>query len=114
MQGNGLKIFSGGTDNHLMLVDLRELDVTGLRVQVLLDSANITANKNAIPFDTRNKLETSGLRLGSPAATTRGMKEPEMRQIGNLITRIIKEGETAVPSVKAEVLEICKRFPLYQ
>ncbi len=114
LQDNGLKIFSGGTDNHLMLVDLRELDVTGLRVQVLLDSANITANKNAIPFDTRNKLETSGLRLGSPAATTRGMKEPEMRQIGNLIAKIIKEGEAAVPSVKAEVLEICKRFPLYQ
>ena len=114
LQDNGLKIFSGGTDNHLMLVDLRELDVTGLRVQVLLDSANITANKNAIPFDTRNKLETSGLRLGSPAATTRGMKEPEMRQIGSLIAKIIKEGEAAVPSVKAEVLEICKRFPLYQ
>lgn len=114
LQGNGLTIFSGGTDNHLMLVDLRELDVTGLRVQVLLDSANITANKNAIPFDTRNKLETSGLRLGSPAATTRGMKEPEMRQIGNLIAKIIKDGESAVPSVKAEVLEICKRFPLYE
>ena len=114
LQENGLKIFSGGTDNHLMLVDLRELDVTGLRVQMLLDSAHITANKNAIPFDTRNKLETSGMRFGTPASTTRGMKEPEMRQIGNLIARIIKEGEAAVPQVKAEVLEICKRFPLYQ
>jgi glycine hydroxymethyltransferase len=114
MQENGLTIFSGGTDNHLMLVDLRELDVTGLRVQNLLDSANITANKNAIPFDTRNKAETSGMRFGTPASTTRGMKEPEMRQIGNMIARIIKEGDAAVSSVKEEVLEICKRFPLYQ
>jgi len=114
LQENGLKIFSGGTDNHLMLVDLRELDVTGLRAQNLLDAANITANKNAIPFDTRNKAETSGMRFGTPASTTRGMKEPEMRQIGNLIARIIHEGEAAVPSVKEEVLEICKRFPLYE
>ena len=110
----GYKIVSGGTDNHLMLVDLRDLDVTGQRVQTLLDAAHITANRNAIPFDTRNKLETSGMRFGTPASTTRGMKEPEMRQIGNLIARIIKEGEAAVPSVKEEVLEICKRFPLYQ
>ena len=114
LQDNGLKIFSGGTDNHMMLVDLRELDVTGLRVQTLLDMANITANKNAIPFDTRNKAETSGVRFGTPASTTRGMKEPEMRQIGNMIARIIHEGEAAVPQVKAEVLEICKRFPLYE
>ena len=114
LQENGLTIFSGGTDNHMMLVDLRGLDVTGLRIQTLLDSANITANKNAIPFDTRNKAETSGMRFGTPAATTRGMKEKEMRQIGNMIARIIKEGEAAVPSVKEEVLEICKRFPLYE
>lgn len=114
LQENGLKIFSGGTDNHLMLVDLRGLDVTGLRVQNLLDSANITANKNAIPFDTRNKAETSGMRFGTPASTTRGMKEPEMRQIGKLIAKIIHKGEAAVPSVKEEVLEICKRFPLYE
>jgi glycine hydroxymethyltransferase len=97
-----------------MLVDLRKMDITGSRVQTLLDSAHITANRNAIPFDTRNKAETSGMRFGTPAVTTRGMKEPEMRQIGNLVARIIKEGEAAVPFVKAEVLEICKRFPLYQ
>ncbi|NLI53049.1 MAG: serine hydroxymethyltransferase [Clostridiales bacterium] len=114
LQDNGLKIFSGGTDTHMMLVDLRELDVTGMRVQTLLDEAHITANRNAIPFDTRNKAETSGMRFGTPAATTRGMKEPEMRQIGNLITRIIKEGEAAVPQVKEEVLALCKRFPLYE
>ena len=114
LQENGIKIFSGGTDTHLMLVDLRERDVTGQRVQTLLDAAHITANRNAIPFDTRNKAETSGVRFGTPAATTRGMKEPEMRQIGNMIARIIKEGEAAVPQVKEEVLAICKRFPLYE
>ncbi|MEN6594837.1 MAG: serine hydroxymethyltransferase [Clostridiaceae bacterium] len=114
LQQNGLRIFSGGTDNHLMLVDLRELGITGLSVQNLLDSANITANRNAIPFDTRNKLETSGMRFGTPAVTTRGMKEGEMRQIGNMIARVIKEGEPAVPQVKRDVLALCKRFPLYQ
>lgn len=114
LQDNGITIFSGGTDTHLMLVDLRNLDITGQRVQTLLDAANITANRNAIPFDTRNKAETSGVRFGTPAVTTRGMKEPEMRQIGNMIARIIKEGEAAVPQVKAEVLAICKRFPLYE
>ncbi len=113
LQDNGIRIFSGGTDNHMMLVDLRELDITGLRVQTLLDAANITANRNAIPFDTRNKQETSGVRFGTPAATTRGMKEPEMRQIGNMIARIIREGEAAVPSVREEVLALCKAFPLY-
>ena len=114
LQENGIRIFSGGTDNHLMLVDLREQDITGLRVQTLLDSAHITANRNAIPFDTRNKLETSGMRFGTPAATTRGMKEPEMRRIGSMIARIIREGESAVPPVKEEALAICKRFPLYE
>lgn len=114
LQQDGLRIFSGGTDNHLMLVDLRELGITGLSVQNLLDRANITANRNAIPFDTRNKLETSGMRFGTPAVTTRGMKEAEMRQIGNMIARIIKEGDPAVPEVKQEVLALCKRFPLYE
>ena len=114
LQQNGLRIFSGGTDNHLMLVDLRELGITGLSVQNLLDKANITANRNAIPFDTRNKAETSGVRFGTPAVTTRGMKEGEMRQIGNMIARIIKGGEPAVPQVKRDVLALCKRFPLYE
>jgi len=114
LQKNGIQIVSGGTDTHLMLVDLRELGVTGMRVQTLLDAANITANRNAIPFDTRNKAETSGVRFGTPAVTTRGMKEAEMRQIGEMIVRIIKEGESAVPQVKQEVLALCKRFPLYE
>ena len=114
LQENGIKIFSGGTDNHMMLVDLRELDVTGIMVQNLLDAAHITANKNAIPFDTRPPAQTSGMRFGTPASTTRGMKEAEMRQIGNMIARIIKEGEAAVPQVKEEALAICERFPLYE
>lgn len=114
LQENGIKIFSGGTDNHMMLVDLRDLDITGIRVQNLLDAAHITANKNAIPFDTRPPAETSGMRFGTPASTSRGMKEAEMRQIGNMIARIIKEGEAAVPQVKEEALAICKRFPLYE
>jgi len=114
LQKNGIQIVSGGTDTHLMLVDLRELGVTGMRVQTLLDAANITANRNAIPFDTRNKAETSGVRFGTPAVTTRGMKEAEMRQIGEMIVRIIKEGESTVPQVKQEVLALCKRFPLYE
>ena len=114
LQENGIKIFSGGTDNHMMLVDLRDLDVTGIMVQNLLDAAHITANKNAIPFDTRPPAQTSGMRFGTPASTTRGMKEAEMRQIGNMIARIIKEGEAAVPQVKEEALAICERFPLYE
>jgi len=114
LQENGIKIFSGGTDNHMMLVDLRDLDISGIRVQNLLDAAHITANKNAIPFDTRPPAETSGMRFGTPASTSRGMKEAEMRQIGNMIARIIKEGEAAVPQVKEEALAICKRFPLYE
>ena len=114
LRQNGLTIVSGGTDNHLMLVDLRALDITGIRVQTLLDAANITANRNAIPFDTRNKAETSGMRFGTPAVTTRGMKEEEMRLIGNMIARIIKEGESAVPEVKEQALALCRRFPLYE
>ena len=114
LMDNGIQLFSGGTDNHMMLADLRGLDVTGIVVQNLLDKAHITANKNAIPFDTRPPAQTSGMRFGTPASTTRGMKEPEMRQIGNMIARIIHEGEAAVPSVKEEAIAICKRFPLYE
>lgn len=115
LQKNGLKIFSGGTDNHMMLVDLRDIaDITGLQMQTLLDKANITTNKNAIPFDTRNKLETSGMRLGTAAVTTRGMKEPEMRQIGDMIGEILRGREDAVENVRRQSIELCERFPLYK
>lgn len=109
----GVRLVSGGTDNHLMLADVMTKGKTGAEVQELLDMANITANKNTIPFDTLSVKETSGMRFGSPAVTSRGMKEAEMRQIGDMIARLLEEGETAVPEVKAEVVELCRRFPLY-
>ncbi len=114
LSARGLRIVSGGTDNHLMLVDLTQSGVTGLSLQTMLDRANITANKNAIPFDVRNKRETSGIRFGTPAVTTRGMKEAEMEEIGSFICRVAEEGEAAIPSVKEEVCALCRRFPLYE
>ena len=113
LQEEGIRLVTGGTDNHLMLADVSVLGRTGFEVQLLLDAANITANKNAIPFDTLPVKQTSGVRFGSPACTTRGMKEDEMRLIGHLIGRLVREGESAVPEVKEQVLAICGRFPLY-
>ena len=113
LQNGGVRIVTGGTDNHLMLADVYSCGKTGREVQQLLDEANITANKNAIPFDTLSVKETRGMRFGTPASTSRGMKEAEMAQIGRLIARLIHEGEDAVPAVKEEVLELCRRFPLY-
>ncbi len=109
----GVRLVSGGTDNHLMLADVMTKGKTGAEVQELLDMANITANKNTIPFDTLSVKETSGMRFGSPAVTSRGMKEAEMRRIGDMIARLLEEGQAAVPEVKAEVIELCRRFPLY-
>ncbi len=109
----GVRLVSGGTDNHLMLADVMSRGKTGAEVQELLDMANITANKNTIPFDTMSVKETSGMRFGSPAVTSRGMKEAEMRRIGDMIVRLLEDGEAAVPEVKAEVIELCRRFPLY-
>ena len=109
----GIRLVSGGTDNHLMLLDLTGTGVTGKALEALLGQANITVNKNTIPKETLSPFITSGVRIGTPAVTTRGMKEPEMVAIAKLIARIIREGETAVPQVKQEVLELCARFPLY-
>ena len=113
LQKQGIRIVSGGTDNHMMLADVYSRGKTGAEVQELLDLANITANKNTIPFDPLSVKVTSGMRFGSPAVTTRGMKEPEMREIGRMIARLVNEGEAAVPAVKAQVIELCKAFPLY-
>ena len=113
LQSRGVRLVSGGTDNHLMLADVYCRGKTGAEVQELLDRANITANKNTIPFDTLSMRQTSGMRFGSPAVTTRGLKEEEMRQIGAMIARLIDEGESAVPEVREQVIEICRRFPLY-
>lgn len=113
LKNEGVRLVTGGTDNHMMLADVYCCGKTGREVQQLLDEANITANKNGIPFDTLSVKETSGMRFGSPASTSRGMKEAEMTEIGRMIARLIREGESAVPAVKREVLELCSRFPLY-
>ena len=113
LQKRGVRLVSGGTDNHMMLADVMSRGKTGAEVQELLDMANITANKNTIPFDTQGVKATSGMRFGSPAVTTRGMKEQELRQIGAMIARLIDEGEAAVPEVKEQVVAMCRQFPLY-
>ena len=110
----GIRLVSGGTDNHLMLLDLTGTGVTGKALEAMLGEANITVNKNTIPKETLSPFVTSGVRIGTPAVTTRGMKEAEMVEIAKLITRIIREGEAAVPQVKEQVLEICVRYPLYE
>lgn len=110
----GIRLVSGGTDNHLMLADTMSLGRTGNEVQELLDAAHITANKNSIPFDTQSVKLTSGMRFGTPAVTTRGMGEDEMRDIGKMIVRIINDdGVEAIDDVKQQVLSLCERFPLY-
>ena len=113
LSAQGLRLVSGGTDNHLMLCDVMSKGRTGMEVQELLDAANITANKNSIPFDTLSVKLTSGMRFGTPAATTRGMGEAEMHQIGAMIAKLILEGKEAVPQVKEQVIELCRQFPLY-
>ncbi|MDR0697383.1 MAG: serine hydroxymethyltransferase [Christensenellaceae bacterium] len=112
---NGLSLFSGGTDNHLMLVDLRGTGVSGKELEKLLDDVNITTNKNSIPFDeTALPTNPNGLRLGTPAVTTRGMKEKEMKIIADCIVKTIKEKEAAQEYVKAKIKELTAAYPLYK
>lgn len=113
LSSGGIRIVSGGTDNHLMLADTMSLGRTGNEVQELLDRAHITANKNSIPFDTQSVKLTSGMRFGTPAVTTRGMGEDEMREIGRMLIDVINRGEDAVGDVKQQALMLCERFPLY-
>ncbi len=115
LMGKGHRLVSGGTDTHLMLVDLTAKGVTGKDAQEALDRAWITVNKNGIPFDTKGPTVTSGIRLGTPAVTTRGMKEPEMARIATLIDRVLTNlGNTSVEAaVRAEVQELTAGFPLY-
>ena len=112
----GFNLVSGGTDTHLILVDLRSKNITGKEAEALLDLSGITANKNAIPFDPEKPFVASGIRLGTPAVTTRGMKEPEMRKIAEAIDLVIsyKEEMEKVEAGKALVKELCDAFPLYQ
>lgn len=115
MVEKGFKIISGGTDNHLMLIDLRNKNVSGKLAENALVKADITANKNMVPYDDKSPFVTSGIRLGTPAVTSRGMKEGDMLQIATWIDRLISdaENETLIASIKGEVNEYMKAFPLY-
>lgn len=112
----GYRLVSGGTDNHLMLVDLRDKGITGKEAEKILEEAGITVNKNAIPFDPQPPTITSGIRIGTPALTTRGMKEDEMRYIARLIHMVLSDpkNEKIREKVKGEVEELCKQFPIYR
>ena len=114
LMAGGIKLFSNGTDNHLMLVDLRGTGVTGKELEHLLDEAHITANKNSIPNDDASPFNPNGLRIGTPAATTRGMDEEAMKVIGECIVDIIRNKEAAVEGVKARIAELTARYPLYK
>ncbi len=110
---NGLTLVSGGTDNHLMLVNVGKKEKTGKEIEALLDKAHITVNKNTIPFETLSPFVTSGIRIGTPAVTTRGMKESEMKKIAGMIANLIDEGEPATEKVRGQVTDLCGKFPLY-
>jgi glycine hydroxymethyltransferase len=111
----GFKIVSGGTDSHLFLLDLSGREITGKDAENLLESAHITANKNTVPGEKRSPFVTSGIRLGTPTITTRGMKEEECRQIANFIADILEsQAQDVISQVKAKVISLCEKFPLYQ
>jgi glycine hydroxymethyltransferase len=116
LSNGGFRIVSGGTDNHLMLVDVLVRGLTGSQAEKALERAAITVNKNAIPFDTQPPMKASGIRIGTPALTTRGMKEPEMRLIAGLISEVLgdPENEAIQSSVRGRVKELCERFPIYE
>lgn len=114
LMDNGFKLVSGGTDNHLMLLNLTDTGKTGKEVEKILDDCNITANKNAIPFDTKSPFITSGLRIGTPAVTSRGMKEEDMREIAALISLAVKDAETNRDEILSRVAALCKKYPLYK
>ncbi len=111
----GYRLVSGGTDNHLMLIDLTDKGITGKEAGLALDQAGITVNQNMIPFDKRSPMVTSGVRLGTPAITTRGMKEEEMRLIARMIAHVLKDiaNEGRILEIRKEVQDLCSRFPLY-
>jgi len=110
----GLKLVSGGTDNHLMLVNLVGTGVTGKQLETWLDKAHITVNKNSVPNEPLSPFVTSGVRIGTPAVTTRGMKEEQMFEIADMIADVVEKGEDAIEDVKSRVIALCKRFPIYK
>jgi len=115
LQEYGFRLVSGGTDNHLLLVDLTKKDITGKEAELILDEAGIYCNKNMIPFDTKSPFNPSGIRLGTPALTTRGFKEEEMKMVAGWINKVIenKSDETARKKAREEVKELCKNFLIY-
>ncbi|MDB5283184.1 MAG: glyA, partial [Bacteroidota bacterium] len=110
------QIISGGTDNHLMLIDLRNKNISGKQAENALVKADITCNKNMVPFDDKSPFVTSGIRLGTPAITTRGLKEKDMQQVADWIDQIVcnVENEALISKTKSEVNEFMKQFPLYE
>jgi glycine hydroxymethyltransferase len=112
---HGFQLLTGGTDNHLMMIDLRGSELTGKVAEQTLDRARITVNKNTVPFDPRSPMVTSGVRLGTPAVTSRGMREPEMAMVGDLIARALSRvgDDSALAAIAAEVAALCRRFPIY-
>ncbi|MFM7508088.1 MAG: serine hydroxymethyltransferase, partial [Actinomycetota bacterium] len=117
LSADGCRLVSGGTDNHLVLLDLRSIseDLTGKEAQVALDAAGITLNKNTVPDDPRSPFVTSGLRIGTPSVTTQGMEEPEMVQIAELMMRVLRSpaDATTIDEVRSEVRTLCGKFPVY-
>ena len=115
LQEAGFRIISGGTDNHLMLVDVFQKGILGSEAELALGKAGITVNKNSIPYDTNPPMKPSGIRIGTPALTTRGMKEAEMRQIGAWITKAlaVRNDDDALDAIRHEVAELADKFPLY-
>ena len=114
LKRNGFRLVSGGTDNHLMLVDVGQKNLTGKECQIALDEAGITVNKNTIPFETRSPFQASGIRVGTPAVTTRGMKEAEMAAIADMISEVLLDIKNldAAHQVRQRVRELTARFPL--
>jgi len=113
--GHGYNLVSGGSDNHLLLVDLTNKDITGKDAEEALESAGLTVNKNAIPFDTQSRFVTGGIRVGTPAVTSRGLKESEMEQVAEWMHRAIlnDKDEQELTKIRCEVKALCERFPIY-
>ena len=116
LMAHGVQLVSNGTDNHMMLVDLTSLDITGKDAEIALGRSGITVNKNSIPFETRSPQVTSGIRIGTPAVTTRGMKAPEMASIAEMIVAVLRNpyDETLIDQTRKKVLDLCRAFPIYQ
>jgi glycine hydroxymethyltransferase len=115
LMARGFRLVSGGTDNHLMLVDLSDTELTGKIAEEALDRAGITVNKNTVPFETRSPFVTSGFRIGTPAATTHGLKEPEMKEVAGFIAEVLANvnNDEKLAEIKGSVNAMMKRFPLY-